>query len=128
MSYYCVREQRDPDRNPGNEPCIDQDKCHLCGKTLNQGTPRPTPRGYSDSEKEFLLDFAASVKEPDELFLKQLRALWTAYCFHKDIVPDTLRFDEGLKEIWQKLEEKGRGIPHTMEFEEFDLYMGKLFC
>lgn len=29
--FYCVRRQRDPDRNPGNTPCPDTDKCHLCG-------------------------------------------------------------------------------------------------
>ena len=30
-NFYCVRKQRDPDRNPGNRPCPDTDKCHLCG-------------------------------------------------------------------------------------------------
>ena len=37
--FYCVLEQRDPDRNPGTRPCPDVDKCHLCGKrtvTLRQ--------------------------------------------------------------------------------------------
>lgn len=29
--FYCVRRQRDPDRNSGNTPCPDTDKCHLCG-------------------------------------------------------------------------------------------------
>lgn len=30
--FYCVCRQRDPDRNPGNKPCPDTDKCHLCGQ------------------------------------------------------------------------------------------------
>ncbi len=30
--FYCVLEQRDPDRNPGSRPCPDLDKCNLCRK------------------------------------------------------------------------------------------------
>lgn len=30
-TFYCVCKPRDPDRNPGNRPCPDTDKCHLCG-------------------------------------------------------------------------------------------------
>lgn len=33
-TYYCVRRQRTSSYgdNPGEAPCPDQDKCHLCGK------------------------------------------------------------------------------------------------
>lgn len=30
--FYCVHQARDPETNPGNKPCPDTDKCHLCGK------------------------------------------------------------------------------------------------
>ena len=34
--FYCVRRQRDPDTNPGNKPCPDTDKCHLCGNCASR--------------------------------------------------------------------------------------------
>lgn len=71
------------------------------------------------SEFDYLKNFAKTVVADDancELVNYQLRALWTAYCFHNDIFVDTYEYDTKLAELYQIIKDH-------VEFEKFDNFM-----
>lgn len=51
-------------------------------------------------ELEFIWEFAQDSDFNYQLAQKQLRSLWTAYCFHNNIGCDTRRYDESLRTVW----------------------------
>lgn len=70
--------------------------------------------------KEFIRDISGVDEKEDK---RQLRALWTALCFHADWAPDTMQYDEALKELWLVLEETHSTA--WTRFDAFDNYMVK---
>lgn len=82
-------------------------------------------------ELEFILNF---IKETDfgyGVCCKQLRSLWTAYCFHNDIECDTREYDNDIRAIYSALE-KNTSCPWKdieddgiIGFELFDMFMGE---
>lgn len=55
-----------------------------------------------------------------------LKALWTAYCLHHDLEPDTNIYDMGILDLWNEITEtykdKMSGFPYQT-FDDFDNYM-----
>ena len=73
--------------------------------------------GISAKELVYVKSFALGVDDwNDQLFLNQLRCLWTAYCFHQDMTVDTFTYDNELKQIWREM----HGPDDT--FEDFDKF------
>ena len=68
--------------------------------------------------------YILGVKNEDDydkhIIFRQLRSLWTSYCMHEDLVPDTLQYDVKFSEIYKEIQKE---IP-TIPFESFDLFMG----
>lgn len=54
-------------------------------------------------EFKYLMTFAASGDFDFQLYRNQLRALWTAYCFHAEMDVDTGKYDSKLHELWAAL-------------------------
>lgn len=111
----------DADLTPLPEPSQDWslDLGSLQGTALSVKTSSPIQDELTFI-KEFILDISG-VDDKDEK--RQLRALWTALCFHAGWAPDTLQYDETLKGLWQILE-----AAHSTawsDFGAFDNYMAK---
>ncbi|WP_289026717.1 hypothetical protein [uncultured Flavonifractor sp.] len=74
-------------------------------------------------EFHYLLKFAAGADfNAGGLAERQLRALWTAYCFHESLDVDTAGYDRRLQALYQQLP-AGDTIWHS--FGEFGNYMCK---
>lgn len=79
-------------------------------------------------------DFGGYNVEPNEVQMlarNQLRCLWTAYCIIADLEPDTLRYDEQLKELWMAVIENRQLLGSTDEFDDidcFDMWIGEYLC
>lgn len=65
---------------------------------------------------------------------RQLQSLWTTYCIHHNLRPDTYEYDNEIEamhaQIIQQLENKKMNT-HGLRFKnfkEFDLYMGTNLC
>ena len=75
--------------------------------------------GISAKELVYVKSFALGVDDwNDQLFLNQLRCLWTAYCFHQNMTVDTFTYDSELKQVWNEM----HGANDT--FEDFDEFCG----
>ena len=55
-----------------------------------------------------------------EIIFRQLRSLWTTYCMHEDLMPDTLEYDVNFKQVYNAIAKELPIIP----YESFDLFMG----
>ena len=77
-----------------------------------------------DTEFEYLTEFIRCVDFDYQLVRDQLRALWTAYCFHEGLVVDTARYDRYLRELWDSIPDSSelRDIDWR-NFDEFDYFM-----
>lgn len=65
-----------------------------------------------------------------QLFLNQIRALWTAYCIHNTCEPDTNLYDNGfyaISEATQAVFGMDAFNPKTGK-DTFDLFMGEYLC
>lgn len=72
------------------------------------------------TELDYLKQFAHTNSFEDKLAKKQLRALWTAYCFHSKQEVDTAPYDNDLLALWSEIQ-KG----NWKDFDEFDSFMCK---
>ncbi len=88
-------------------------------------------------ELDFILDFARNEDLGYDACCKQLRSLWTAYCLHNDLLPDTGLYDNDLLVIWNVVKKNtthpwiwtDRDSEENGDaFESFDLYMGSELC
>ena len=76
-----------------------------------------------EEEFNYLLKFTAgSDFESSELAEKQLRALWTAYCFHENLDADTAEYDAKLQILYHQLPGDQTSC-HWADFEGFAMYM-----
>lgn len=82
-------------------------------------------------ELQFIADFVQLEDFKYEISQAQLRALWTAFCLHWSLEPDTFKYDEELLGIWEVvrnnpsnpwLDDIGEGI---LGYELFDSFMGE---
>lgn len=83
-----------------------------------------------DIKKEFdyILEFAEATDFAAFVALKQLRALWTAFCLHHDLDPDTGIYDCYLLELWNYLEENVTNPFAGLDYGRYDLFMGGQLC
>lgn len=86
------------------------------------------------SEFSYILKFAEQEDLSYEVCLNQLRSLWTAYCLHHDLTPDTAKYDTDIALVWNVVSENGTN-PWDGDDEEgrhsfdlFDLSMGAYLC
>lgn len=78
------------------------------------------------AEFDYMRSFVGEADfELDDLPLKQLRALWTAFCLHNNLDADTAIYDLYLSTLWEALLENGTGGSSSDDFEEFDSHMAK---
>lgn len=82
-------------------------------------------------ELEFILNFIKRTDFGYDVCRKQLRSLWTAYCFHTDIECDTRKYDNDIRTVYSTLE-KNTSYPWSdieddgiIGFELFDMFMGE---
>lgn len=66
-----------------------------------------------DAEFDYLQAFAKIGDFDYQLARDQLRALWTAYCFHEGLDVDTARYDRYLRDLWD-------GIPAGSDLRDAD--------
>lgn len=81
--------------------------------------------------KNFINDTTDGFSTQD-LYWQQLQALWTAFCMHQDLMPDTAVYDSVIHELYEEisyqLKRANKDIKNTKfpYFERFDIYMGSL--
>lgn len=78
----------------------------------------------TDAEFEYLKKFAQSSDFDYQLSRDQLRALWTAACFHVGFDVDTAQYDRHLRALWTMIPDGSdlRDIDWR-DFEAFDDFM-----
>lgn len=78
----------------------------------------------ADAEFEFLKEFAKTGDFDFATTREQLRALWTAYCFHEGLDVDTARYDRYLRDLWDAMP-KGSDLRDIdwRNFDAFDNFM-----
>ena len=80
-----------------------------------------------ETEFDYLCGFAKEADfECEALPAEQLRALWTAYCFHTNLDIDTFECDTALRKVWEVLKDKESCCWDN--FDEFDHYMADGLC
>lgn len=62
----------------------------------------------------------------DKLVREQLRAKWTAYCLRWKQCPDTLTYDNEIRDIFENLNIEEKGV--SVQYEAFDLFMSEFLC
>lgn len=84
-----------------------------------------------DKELQFILDFVKGNEfdDVDEVCCVQLRSLWTAYCLHHDLLPDTAQYDSDFLKIWEVMDTENPAH-HTYWSNQscFDWWMGENLC
>lgn len=81
----------------------------------------------SPKEKEFqyIVQFAMGACFDQELCCDQMRALWTAYCFHHNLTVDTQAYDYDAQRLWQAVRETEEDTTFWGDFESFDSFLCK---
>lgn len=70
-------------------------------------------------------EISPDVNEWEEAAGHHIRALWTAYCLHHDLDPDTASYDQDLRQLWQTIEGSEKLSDSEALFNAFDLHMGE---
>lgn len=78
-------------------------------------------------EYEFIRNFILGASLDEENARDQLRALWTAYCFHYGLDVDTAEYDSDLADIWERVRNcEEADTADWSDFNSFDNFMAKL--
>ena len=75
-------------------------------------------------EFNFILEFIEAADFNEPIAIVQLRALWTAFCFHHNLDCDTREYDNCVLEMWNYLTENPSNPWPSLEFDKFDYSMG----
>ncbi len=78
-----------------------------------------------DFELKYMASFAVESYLIEELARDQLRALWTAYCFHHNLDVDSAEYDDDLAQLWDVVSEVGYGTTEWSDYESFDHFMSR---
>lgn len=77
-------------------------------------------------ERLYLNAFARETSFDDDLYRQQLRCLWTAYCFHHELIVDTAEYDRELYDLWAFMVRCGYPLSQWWkDFDAFDAFMGE---
>lgn len=58
---------------------------------------------YEKDIEQFMYDFVYEAEDIDELWIKQLRCIFTTWCLAYDIIADTYRCDSTLEYIYDSI-------------------------
>lgn len=61
-------------------------------------------KNFINYEFDYLKKFAKGIEYFTEIDYNQLKSLWTAFCFHSDLIVDTSIYDNKFLEIWEEIE------------------------
>lgn len=86
------------------------------------------PTEEMKKEFDYILEFIEGGDFVQFVEVKQLRALWTAFCLHHGLDPDTSTYNGYALEMWNYLEENLTCPWSSDRFENFDLFMGANLC
>lgn len=79
---------------------------------------------HPDTELHFLLSFADESNGFSlEISRRQLRSLWTAYCFHMKLDVDTKPYDLAMLKIWETINKTTADPIHWEDYETFYDFM-----
>lgn len=85
---------------------------------------RQKGHGIDRSEEfTFMAQFAARSFLEKELDRNQLRAMWTAYCFHHVLEVDNAEYDNDLMELWSDVVEANEETDDWSDYGDFDSFM-----
>lgn len=76
-------------------------KCDYCAQT--DSCKHNDNRPKRDDEFKYILGFVKGADLDDLCQYHQLIALWTAFCLHHDLIPDTFSYDTLDKELWDEI-------------------------
>ena len=82
--------------------------------------------GSRDKELEYIKAFAGGEGLRVLQQRWQLRALWTAYCFHKRLDTDSFEYDQIIGEIWNMILSNEASKGDWKDYDEFDNFMCEL--
>ena len=74
-------------------------------------------------EKNFIEEFARREDISCKIVFEQLRSLWTTFCLHFDLVPDTGMYDLIMLDIYGEAEENKNLSEKLIDFDSFDDFM-----
>ena len=80
-----------------------------------------------EREWKFLLAYA-DYPDTGVLHSEQLRALWTAFCIHRDLLVDTNEYDVKLISIYGHLYHTSDTAKDHDDFNTFYNYMSEFLC
>ncbi len=76
--------------------------------------------GISAKELVYVKTFALDIENWDEpILLNQLRCLWTAYCFHQNMMVDTFSYDNELEQVWNDMRGANKIFADYNDFYNF---------
>ena len=58
-----------------------------------------------------------------EVACNQLRGLWTAYCLRYGLVADTLKYDNDLLAVWERVAVAGSDTAFWSDYDSLDCFM-----
>lgn len=77
-----------------------------------------------DGEFRFLLHYAKEAFFDEEICRDLLRALWTAYCLHKNLDASSAKYASELLKVWFEIVEgSGGDTADWSDFRSFDTFM-----
>lgn len=76
-------------------------KCDYC--SLTDSCKHNDNRPKRADEFRYILDFVKGADFDDLCQYNQLIALWTAFCLHYGLIPDTFSYDTLEKELWDEI-------------------------
>lgn len=86
------------------------------------------------NEFNYILKFAEQKDLSWKVCFNQFRSLWTTYCLHYDLAPDTTDYDSGIAMVWKAIQTNATNPWNYAEeddverFNLFDLAMGEYLC
>ncbi len=108
-----------PENNPFSTPegileVLWRDGYHAAAELIEQ------MRGTRDAEWKYLKQFVRENNFNRTLPCNQLRSLWTAYCFHHELIVDTSGYDNDLLELWNFM--VNCGYPVSLWWANYDTF------
>ena len=86
------------------------------------GVPSPE-KVFREKELSYILHFARESEFDNELICQQIRCLWTAYCLHNNLDPDTAAFDKDLSLVWNVISDTEDDTAYWNNLDSFSNYL-----
>lgn len=101
-------------------------KCDYCAQT--DSCKHNDNRPQRVDEFRYILDFVKGADLDDLSQYNQLIALWTVFCLHRDLIPDTNFYDILVMEVWKEIQKNEtnpwkNGPPQLNMYQKYSLDM-----